>query len=72
MGENVAAIADAFGRNANDITALVLDRPRHLCGDDEVAPPTVTTPPITVPPVVTVPPTTVPTQPAAPACQAEE
>ena len=29
IGENVAAIADAFGRNANDITALVLDRPRH-------------------------------------------
>jgi fructose-1,6-bisphosphatase II len=29
MAENVAAIADAFGRNANDITALVLDRPRH-------------------------------------------
>jgi fructose-1,6-bisphosphatase II len=29
IGENVAAIAGAFGRNANDITALVLDRPRH-------------------------------------------
>jgi fructose-1,6-bisphosphatase II len=29
MAENVAAIADAFGRNANDITALVLERPRH-------------------------------------------
>jgi len=29
IAENVAAIADAFGRNANDITALVLDRPRH-------------------------------------------
>jgi fructose-1,6-bisphosphatase II len=29
VGDNVAAIADAFGRNANDITALVLDRPRH-------------------------------------------
>ena len=29
IGENVAAIAEAFGRNANDITALVLDRPRH-------------------------------------------
>ena len=29
VAENVAAIADAFGRNANDITALVLDRPRH-------------------------------------------
>ncbi len=29
MAENVAAIADAFDRNTNDITALVLDRPRH-------------------------------------------
>ena len=29
VGENVAAIAEAFGRNANDITALVLERPRH-------------------------------------------
>ena len=29
VSENVAAIAQAFGRNANDITALVLDRPRH-------------------------------------------
>jgi fructose-1,6-bisphosphatase II len=29
VAENVAAVADAFGRNANDITALVLDRPRH-------------------------------------------
>ena len=29
VGENVSAIAQAFGRNANDITALVLDRPRH-------------------------------------------
>jgi fructose-1,6-bisphosphatase II len=29
MAENVAAVAEAFGRNANDITALVLDRPRH-------------------------------------------
>ena len=29
MAENVAAVAQAFGRNANDITALVLDRPRH-------------------------------------------
>jgi fructose-1,6-bisphosphatase II len=29
VSDNVAAIADAFGRNANDITALVLDRPRH-------------------------------------------
>jgi fructose-1,6-bisphosphatase II len=29
VGDNVRAIADAFGRRANDITALVLDRPRH-------------------------------------------
>jgi fructose-1,6-bisphosphatase II len=29
VAENVAAIAAAFGRNVNDITALVLDRPRH-------------------------------------------
>jgi fructose-1,6-bisphosphatase II len=27
--ENVGAIADAFGRNVNDITTIVLDRPRH-------------------------------------------
>ncbi|MDQ4019078.1 MAG: class II fructose-bisphosphatase [Actinomycetota bacterium] len=29
MGENVLAIAEAFGRNAADITTIVLDRPRH-------------------------------------------
>src|SRR5581483_286989 len=29
VGENVRAIADAFGRMVNDITAIVLDRPRH-------------------------------------------
>lgn len=29
VGENIAAIAEAFDRNANDITTLVLDRPRH-------------------------------------------
>ena len=29
MGDNVGAIADAFGRNVNDITTIVLDRPRH-------------------------------------------
>ena len=29
VADNVAAVAQAFGRNANDITALVLDRPRH-------------------------------------------
>ncbi len=29
VGHNVRAIADAFGRNPNDITTIVLDRPRH-------------------------------------------
>jgi len=29
VGENVEAIADAYGRNVNDITTIVLDRPRH-------------------------------------------
>ena len=29
MAENVQAIADAFGRRPNDITTIVLDRPRH-------------------------------------------
>jgi fructose-1,6-bisphosphatase II len=29
VADNVKAIADAFGRNPNDITAIVLDRPRH-------------------------------------------
>ena len=29
IAENVAAVADAFGRKPNDITAIVLDRPRH-------------------------------------------
>ena len=29
VGENVRAIADAFGRMVNDVTAIVLDRPRH-------------------------------------------
>ena len=29
VAENVRGIADAFGRNENDITAIVLDRPRH-------------------------------------------
>ena len=29
VAENVAAIADAFGRRPADITAIVLDRPRH-------------------------------------------
>ena len=29
VADNVEAIADAFGRNVNDITTIVLDRPRH-------------------------------------------
>jgi fructose-1,6-bisphosphatase II len=29
VGENVHAIAEAFGRMVNDITTIVLDRPRH-------------------------------------------
>lgn len=29
VGDNVRSIADAFGRMVNDITAIVLDRPRH-------------------------------------------
>jgi fructose-1,6-bisphosphatase II len=29
VAENIRAIADAFGRMVNDITAIVLDRPRH-------------------------------------------
>jgi fructose-1,6-bisphosphatase II len=29
IGENIQAIAEAFGRRPNDITAIVLDRPRH-------------------------------------------
>jgi fructose-1,6-bisphosphatase II len=29
VGENIRAIADAFGRMVNDVTAIVLDRPRH-------------------------------------------
>ncbi len=29
MGDNVRAIADAFGRRPEDITTIVLDRPRH-------------------------------------------
>src|SRR5207244_12422018 len=29
IGDNIRAIAGAFGRNPNDITTIVLDRPRH-------------------------------------------
>jgi fructose-1,6-bisphosphatase II len=36
VGENIAAIAKAFGRNANDITTIVLDRPRHHDLIDEI------------------------------------
>jgi fructose-1,6-bisphosphatase II len=34
VGENLEAIADAFGRRVGDVTAIVLERPRH---DDLVA-----------------------------------
>jgi fructose-1,6-bisphosphatase II len=29
MTDNIAAIAEAFGRRVNDVTTIVLDRPRH-------------------------------------------
>ena len=29
IGDNVRAVAEALGRQSNDVTALVLDRPRH-------------------------------------------
>jgi fructose-1,6-bisphosphatase II len=29
VGENIEAIADAFGRRVGDVTTIVLDRPRH-------------------------------------------
>lgn len=29
VGDNVRVIAESFGRNVNDITTIVLDRPRH-------------------------------------------
>ena len=29
ISENIEAIAEAFGRNVNDVTTIVLDRPRH-------------------------------------------
>jgi fructose-1,6-bisphosphatase II len=34
--ENVRAIAESFGRNVNDITTIVLDRPRHHDLIDEI------------------------------------
>lgn len=36
VGENITAIAKAFGRNANDVTTIVLDRPRHHDLIDEI------------------------------------
>jgi fructose-1,6-bisphosphatase II len=36
VGENIATIAKAFGRNPNDITTIVLDRPRHHDLIDEI------------------------------------
>jgi fructose-1,6-bisphosphatase II len=36
VGENIRAIADSFGRMVNDITAIVLDRPRHHDLIDEI------------------------------------
>ena len=29
LGQNIAAIAESFGRRPNDVTTIVLDRPRH-------------------------------------------
>ncbi|MBV8066000.1 MAG: fructose-bisphosphatase class II family protein [Actinobacteria bacterium] len=29
VGENIEAIANAFGRRVNDVTTIILDRPRH-------------------------------------------
>ncbi|HXV56736.1 MAG TPA: class II fructose-bisphosphatase [Gaiellaceae bacterium] len=29
IGDNIRAVAEAYGRRTNDITAIVLDRPRH-------------------------------------------
>src|SRR5690242_12307845 len=29
VGENIESIAEAFGRRVNDVTTIVLDRPRH-------------------------------------------
>ena len=36
VGENIVTIAKAFGRNPNDITTIVLDRPRHHDLIDEI------------------------------------
>jgi fructose-1,6-bisphosphatase II len=29
IGDNISAIAESFGRNAGDVTTIILDRPRH-------------------------------------------
>jgi len=36
VGENLEAIADAFGRRVGDVTAIVLERPRHEDLVDEI------------------------------------
>ena len=36
VGDNVRAIAEAFGRNTQDLTTIVLDRPRHEDLVDEI------------------------------------
>jgi fructose-1,6-bisphosphatase II len=36
IAENIDAIANAFGRRPNDVTAIVLDRPRHHDLIDEI------------------------------------
>src|SRR4029453_4159405 len=38
VAENIRAIADAFGRMVNDITTIVLDRPRHHDLIEEIRP----------------------------------
>src|SRR6478672_88153 len=42
VGENVQAVADAFGRKPNDIMTIVLDRPRHHDLIEEIQDGTVT------------------------------
>jgi fructose-1,6-bisphosphatase II len=36
VGDNIRAIAEAFGRNTQDLTTIVLDRPRHEDLIDEI------------------------------------
>jgi fructose-1,6-bisphosphatase II len=38
MSLNIDAIADAFGRRVNDVTTIVLDRPRHHDLIEEIRP----------------------------------